>query len=266
MSDDADDEPCEECEAGAPAWLATFADLMSLLMCFFVLLLSFSEIDLQKYKQVAGSMKFAFGVQREIEADRIPMAESVVMKDFRPGRPEPTVLETIRQQTRDDTQTTPRDPVLPIDELRELVAAVRERLAEEIAADALELGIKEDGIMIRVRERDAFPSGSAALQSGFVPVLDKLVGVLNDLSGRIVVSGHTDDVPIATRAFPSNWVLSSARAAAVVHHLASAGLDDPARIELRAYADTRPIVENDSIENRARNRRVEIDVTLGDAY
>ena len=267
MSDDADDEPCEECEAGAPAWLATFADLMSLLMCFFVLLLSFSEIDLQKYKQVAGSMKFAFGVQREIEADRIPMAESVVMKDFRPGRPEPTVLETVRQQTRDENRTVPRDPpILPVDELRELVAAVEERLAEEIAADALELGIKEDGIMIRVRERDAFPSGSAALQAGFVPVLDKLVDVLNDLSGRIVVSGHTDDVPIATRAFPSNWVLSSARAAAVVHHLASAGLVEPSRIELRAYADTRPIAENDSVENRARNRRVEIDVSLGESY
>ena len=266
MSDDADDEPCEECEAGAPAWLATFADLMSLLMCFFVLLLSFSEIDLQKYKQVAGSMQMAFGVQREIEADRIPMAESVVMKDFRPGRPEPTVIDTVRQQTQDDSRTVPREPVVPVDELRALVAVVEETLAEEIAGDALELGIKEDGIMIRVREQDAFPSGSATLQPGFVPVLDKLVGVLNGLSGRVTVSGHTDDVPIRTRAFPSNWVLSSARAAAVVHHLAYAGLDDPSRIELRAYAETRPIVANDSRANRTRNRRVEIDVSLAESY
>ena len=262
MSEDAD-APEEQAEEGAPAWMATFADLMSLLMCFFVLLLSFSEIDLQKYKQVAGSMKFAFGVQRDVEADRIPAAESVVMREFRPGKPEPTILESVRQKTRDDTRLIPRDP-LEVKETRdELVERLRRLLAEEIDDESLELVVRENGVMLRVRERDAFPSGSAALQPRFLPVLDKLVSVLDELDGTIVVSGHTDDVPIDTRAFPSNWVLSSARAASVVHHLAKADLADPSRIEIRAYADTRPIAPNDSRENRARNRRVEIDVDIG---
>jgi len=261
---DAEEHECPACEEGAPAWLATFADLMSLLMCFFVLLLSFSELDLEKYKQVAGSMKFAFGVQKEIEADEIPKAESIVKQEFSPGKPEPTVLQTIRQQTRMESKPVPRSPEELDQALSDLVAEIRASLSDELANEELELDINPDGVTLRVRERDAFPSGSAALQAGFKPVLDKLVGVLNDLEGSIIVSGHTDNVPITTRVFPSNWVLSSARAASVVHHLATADLDDPSRIEIRAYADTRPLTANDTPENRARNRRVEINVALGD--
>lgn len=263
-----DEVPEEEVSEGAPAWLATFADLMSLLMCFFVLLLSFSEIDIQKYKQVAGSMKFAFGVQREIKADEIPKAESIVMREFNPGRPEPTVIKTIRQQTQEEMRRTPRSPEesnAASEALERLLARVREQLAAEIDDEALELFVGEGGVMIRVRERDAFPSGSASLQAGFKPVLDKLVTVLNGLQGEVVVAGHTDDVPIDTASYPSNWVLSSARAASVVHYLANAALDDPSRIEIRAYADTRPIVSNDTAANRARNRRVEINVNVDGA-
>ena len=94
-------EECK-CEPGAPAWMGTFADLMSLLMCFFVLLLSFSEIDLQKYKQVAGSMAFAFGVQREIKAEEIPKGTSIVAQEFSPGKPQPTPVNEVRQKTTEE--------------------------------------------------------------------------------------------------------------------------------------------------------------------
>ena len=103
MSDEA---PPQEEDAGAPAWVMTFADLMSLLMCFFVLLLSFSEMDLQKYKQVAGSMKNAFGVQREIKTMEMPKGTSVIAQEFSPGRPSPTPLNVIRQNSIDDTKQT----------------------------------------------------------------------------------------------------------------------------------------------------------------
>ena len=265
VAEPADDLPLPEEEGPSQGWLATFADLMALLMCFFVLLLSFSEIDVQKYKQVAGSMKNAFGIQREIKAKEIPKAESIVMQEFSPGKPDPTIFQVVRQQTTDEMKRVPRDPdesTSAEEALAALAQQIREKLADELDDEALELLVGEGGIMIRVRERDAFPSGSARLQAGFVPVLDKLVDVLNDMEGNIVVSGHTDNLPIETFAYPSNWVLSSARAASVVHHLANARLDDPSRIEIRAYADTRPIVPNDSRENRARNRRVEIDINV----
>ncbi|WP_440876635.1 flagellar motor protein MotB [Thalassotalea sp. PLHSN55] len=89
---------------GLPPWMGTFADLMSLLMCFFVLLLSFSEMDVLKFKQIAGSMKFAFGVQNKIEVKDIPKGTSIIAQEFRPGKPEPTPIEVIQQQTIEMTQ------------------------------------------------------------------------------------------------------------------------------------------------------------------
>ena len=97
-------EKCKCPPPGLPAWMGTFADLMSLLMCFFVLLLSFSEMDVLKFKQIAGSMKFAFGVQNKIEVKDIPKGTSIIAQEFRPGKPEPTPIEVIQQQTMEMTQ------------------------------------------------------------------------------------------------------------------------------------------------------------------
>ena len=99
MSDEA---PAKKAEKGAPAWVMTFADLMSLLMCFFVLLLSFSEMDVSKYKEMAGSMKNAFGVQRDIKVKEPPKGINVIAREFSPGRPEPTTMNVIRQMTTND--------------------------------------------------------------------------------------------------------------------------------------------------------------------
>lgn len=257
-----DEDQCPECEEGQPEWLATFADLMSLLMCFFVLLLSFSEMDLQKYKQVAGSMKFAFGIQRKVEADTIPRGTSVIKQEFSPGKPEPTVMPIINQQTNDDSQPEIRFDMPIPEQIQELQEILEETLAREIDEDILEVLISEEGVMIRVREADAFPSGSAALQPRIIPVLEKVQATLNDTRGRIIVSGHTDNVPINTTIYPSNWVLSAARAASVVHYLAETAFTDPGRIELRAYADTQPVAENNTSENRAKNRRIEINLRV----
>jgi chemotaxis protein MotB len=99
------EEECPECPAGIPAWVMTFADLMSLLMCFFVLLLSFSEMDALKYKQLAGSMSEAFGVQNDIKVKDIPKGTSIIAQEFSPGRPQPTPLNEVRQSTTDITQS-----------------------------------------------------------------------------------------------------------------------------------------------------------------
>ena len=100
----ADEAECKCPPPGLPAWMGTFADLMSLLMCFFVLLLSFSEMDVLKFKQIAGSMKFAFGVQNKIEVKDIPKGTSIIAQEFRPGKPEPTPIELIQQQTMEMTE------------------------------------------------------------------------------------------------------------------------------------------------------------------
>ncbi len=122
-------DKCPPCEEGLPAYLGTFADLMSLLMCFFVLLLSFSQMDIEKYKQVAGSMKLAFGVQREIKAEDVPKGTSIVAQEFSPGKPEPTVIKEGRQKTVAPAQLSlcPEHALLPLSRLRTLSPSAKER-------------------------------------------------------------------------------------------------------------------------------------------
>ncbi|MEL0068982.1 MAG: flagellar motor protein MotB, partial [Gammaproteobacteria bacterium] len=104
MSDDLEEKKCPP--EGLPAYFSTFADLMALLMCFFVLLLAFSELDVRKYKQVAGSMKDAFGVQNQVDAKDIPKGTSVIAREFSPGRPSPTLINVVQQQTIDTDRQT----------------------------------------------------------------------------------------------------------------------------------------------------------------
>ena len=93
--------PKEDDSFTCPAWMGTFADMMSLMLCFFVLLLSFAEMDRKKYKQIAGSMAKAFGVQREVQAKLIPMRTSIFAQEFSPGKPDPTLFPAMRQHTQD---------------------------------------------------------------------------------------------------------------------------------------------------------------------
>ncbi len=281
MSKDCDCPPCDE---GLPPWLATFADLMALLMCFFVLLLSFAEMDVLKFKQVAGAMKLAFGVQRIVKATEIPKGTSAIAKQYSPGTPtEVTPLEIMREQTTDDTKTnldytdstsrndgglseTEIDAIAQENaqrEAQEELEELQDELAVAIGDGLLEIEAFNDRVLIRIRERGSFGSGQAELKQGFLPILKLIAGVLNQRDGLFIIAGHTDDIPIETKRFRSNWDLSAARAASVVHFFIKEGDIDPERMEIRAMADNEPIVPNDSWENRATNRRIEISVQHG---
>ena len=273
MSDSVATEEAEP--AGLPGWVMTFADLMTLLMCFFVLMLSFSEMDVARFKQLAGSMQQAFGVQAEVEVKTIPKGTSMIAREFSPGRPEPTVLNTVRQFTVNSSMNsldvgskTQRDEA----RLRQLdEREARERLAEE-QAEKLRQALRqeiEDGtllirreateVIVQIMERDSFASGSAQLESDFLPTLQRIGTLLDPMIGAITVSGHTDNVPISTSQYRSNWDLSAARAATVVHQILASGIDAE-RIMVSGHADTQPRAPNDSPANRALNRR--IDITL----
>ncbi len=288
MSDEEECD-CPECPKGLPKYLATFADLMSLLMCFFVLLLAFSEMDVQKYKQVAGSMKEAFGVQDKIKMKEIPKGTSIIAQEFSPGRPQPTPLNEVRQSTtetmnntlevlcapgrseeREDAQSQSQASDHSAEILERLVAMTQAdavemaaTMKEDIQSGAVELETRNRRIVIRVKEQGSFPSGSATLRSDFVPIMDKIRDAIKEVEGIYSVEGHTDDLPISTSRFRSNWELSSARAVSVAHELMKSGDMDPAKFTVKGFADTKPMVPNDSAENRARNRRVEIVIEQG---
>ncbi len=308
-----EEQKCK-CPAGIPAWVLTFADLMSLLMCFFVLLLSFSEMDVQKFKQIAGSVKAAFGVQRDIKAVEIPKGVNIVAKEFSPAPPQPTVINEVRQKTMDDTmqelklieklerlqaeENELKDKMENMSEaeadseglkkrLQEVMAekaeveaqlnALRQRLddvqaeaikekadqlkaalKEEIQADMIDVEAHDKSITIRIRDKGSFAPGSARLTDDFIEILEIIAEELSHTPGNITVAGHTDDVPINTAQFRSNWELSSARAAAVTHELLMDDRLSPKRFSIQAFADVKPLAPNDSSENRAMNRRVEI--------
>jgi chemotaxis protein MotB len=291
---------CRKCPPeGLPAWMATFADLMSLLMCFFVLLLSFSEMDVLKFKQIAGSMKFAFGVQNKIEVKDIPKGTSVIAMEFRPGRPEPTPIDTIQQQTTDmtqemlefqagnedsaggsqkqrgeerggaaqqtasDQQSSDSSQSASQEEVAERTKKVAQQLEKEIVDGAIEMESLGQQITIRIRENGSFSAASAFLQPQFIPVLRKIGELLADMPGDIEISGHSDNQQISNEMYRSNWDLSSQRAVAVAEELRKADGFDESRMSVVGKADTDPLTDGDEVEDRSRNRRVEISINQG---
>jgi chemotaxis protein MotB len=291
---------CRKCPPeGLPAWMGTFADLMSLLMCFFVLLLSFSEMDVLKFKQIAGSMKFAFGVQNKIEVKDIPKGTSVIAMEFRPGRPEPTPIETIQQQTIDmtqemlefqagnedsaggrqkqpgeqrggaaqqtatDQQSKSTSKSASQEEVAELTRKVAQQLEKQIVDGAIEMESLGQQFTIRIRENGSFSAGSAFLQPQFVPILRKIGALLADIPGQIEVTGHSDSQQISNELYRSNWDLSSQRAVAVAEALIMADGFDESRMSVVGKADTAPLDKDDEMKSRSRNRRVEISINQG---
>lgn len=283
---DDDEEELPHSHKAGEGWVVTFADMMSLLMSFFVLMLSFSEQDAAKFKEVGGSMEQAFGVQRDIVAYQMPKGTSIVAREFSPGKPKPTALKNeVRQSTIDDiSQTLEFDEKDRADDRRNdemngpqkgqgvgnatlkvanaaaLAQKISKQLSNEITQGRVQVGTKNQRVIIRILDQGSFASGDDSLRPVYEPVLDKVAEVLENVPGEINISGHTDDKPISNKRFRSNWELSSARAITVAHKLYQRGIDKD-RMVVSGMADTQPLNPNDTDEHRSRNRRVEIVIT-----
>ncbi len=249
-----------------PPWMVTYADLMTLLLCFFVLMLSFAEIDAIRFKRLAGELAKAFGVQRDVPVESIPMGTSPVMQEFSPGRVQPIPFDEIRQKT------SLEKPTLASGEIDSRVAERLSELEGRIEATIREadapgnVAVERDGldIIIRIDEKGSFPSGSAEISNSFKTLLEALSSELAEMPGYIAVDGHTDNVPISSQRFQSNWNLSAMRAAAVTNVLLDNKDLEPWRMIVLGHAETRPLVPNDSPEQRAQNRRVELSLRAGE--
>ncbi len=231
----ADEEnKCPECPPGAPVWMCTFADLMSLLMCFFVLLLSFAVMDQQKYKMVAGAMKDAFGVQREKPVESEQKGNEMISSNF---------------------QTVPLKIQMDLAKYFE----------EEVSGGEVDTEFDPYGLVLRIKGSAAFDSGQATLRKEFLPLLDKIGRLAQRAELMLEVSGHTDNVPLSKdqSAFTSNWSLSSARAVAAVEYLIEKFQLPPSRLAAIGYAYGQPLDTNTTEAGRARNRRVEFKIKPG---
>lgn len=241
--------------------MVTFADLMSLMLTFFVLLLSMSTTDAAKYKQALMSIREAFGKPMH---GYLTGAKSVVGDKSIIEIPTPEIMPP-PEKVKKPPQIEPTPPSQEvIDATEHLYQILKGEMQKEIDAEAIEVNKFQDRILIRFQETISFDVASAQLRDNFLPILDRVSQTLKGLDGSILVVGHTDDVPITTARFRSNWDLSSARAASVVQRMIKVADLPPNHIIASGRAESVPLVPNDTIENRAKNRRVEIVVTLGD--
>lgn len=258
--------------AGAPAWMVTFADMMSLLMALFVLMLSFSSMDVERYKLMAGNMREAFGinalrrlagvvevdgsVHRDELRDSNPTAVAIVRV------PPPAVQSAPEEPTTVETPlaATPTVETKPVSDDRPVLERLAEALAEATQDPSVSVDQRDGRIVVSFPNSIAFPQGSDGLKGSVFPVLDQIIPVLRETDGQINIIGHTDSTPIATDRFRSNWDLSSARAVSVVHYLLDKSGIPAERLVAIGHADSRPLRPNDTPANRALNRRVEISV------
>jgi chemotaxis protein MotB len=229
-------------------------------------------------------MAQAFGVQNRLNVDDIPKGTSIIAQEFSPGIPEPTPINEIYQSTREITENTldfeemeqfdveqgteglTQGIQLPIvQRLEELVAetaADAESLSEELRIQIVrgEVEVETEGrrIVVRIKERGSFQPGSAEMAADYYPVLRSVREVIARREGTVEVEGHTDDTSMRSSRFRSNWDLSAARAVTVAQELFIDNVLDQRRFAVAGFAHVRPLVPNDSAQNRDRNRRVEI--------
>ena len=212
-----------------PNWIVTFADLMALLLAFFVMLFSFSSMDTEKYKEVSEAMEEAFTVELSKQAQSL-----LDIKEHQPAPPRDSIIRLMFTKYAEDN------------------------LQQEIKQGLVEINAENGRTVIRFPEKVTFPSGSAILNQQSIPLIRKVGKILSESKGIVMVSGHSDDQPIHTDKYNSNWELSSSRAASVVRTLLDTQLLAPDKFIIQGYAETKPIKPNDTPQNRAINRRVEI--------
>ncbi len=247
---------------GAPRWMTTFADLSTLLLTFFVLLLSMAQTDIQEFKAVLGSIKDAFGVQTEaagmyqpIVPEKAAPAVNSVREDLRNA----DYVNSLRGEPAAASEGTKQE-VLREEAQRRAEEAIRAAIERTGAGDQMEVISGKRGIRIRVKGALLFEGGEAELTARAQPFLDDLVLVLDKFPYHLLVEGHTDSQPISTPRFPSNWELSGARASAVLRYLLYCGIP-ASRLASVGLADNYPLASNDTPDGRMANRRVEFVLT-----
>ena len=223
-SEEVDDE-------GAGEWLVTYADMVTLLLTFFVLLVALANFDTAKYDAVVESIQNTFG---KLDSPRGDL-----------GR-----LELTRTMPRSLDQLTGIEQEPLLEDLLQIIK--RKNIQDDVRVTS-----QGNLVILEVKGQTMFDSGQATLRSEALPLLDQIVGIVRSYPDYVLhVKGHTDPRPISSPKFETNWELSALRATAVLRYLIAKGIA-PKRMTATGYADTEPLVPNSSEENMARNRRVE---------
>ena len=232
-------KPHEE-EAGE-AWLLPYSDLMTLLLALFIALFAMSQTDASKMQALAQAFTAAFNMGGP---------------SFFSGMGPSTAINSATTQGQDNANSA---YMQENENLREAQEKIEQYIKENNLQDQVSTELSEEGLMIRLKERALFASGSASLEGQADQIVPVIASLLASLPERVTISGHTDNVPISTAQFPSNWELSSARAVSLMRGLMGVQPSlNPARFSALGYSEYRPIADNNTEEGRAQNRRVEV--------
>ncbi|MBN1114807.1 MAG: OmpA family protein [Oligoflexia bacterium] len=249
----------EEQKAGAPAWMVTFSDMTTLLLTFFVLLLSFANTDLIKYKEALGSLKDAFGVQTLEIGNFQAQSPSPISLEAPTPKPFAIIEHEVSGGRRADTQEDVREGEAVEEgldkETKEMLEDIRKLIMDEGLLDEVGVDVEQGKIHIRARANVLFDSGSVKIKRESYSLLKKIAFLMKKTRYNLTIEGHTDSDSVSG-SFPSNWELSSVRATTVLRFINLAGVD---KVRLRpiGYGDSRPLVPNTSARNKVLNRRVE---------
>ena len=225
--------------AGRDRWLVSYADFITLLFAFFVVMYALSSVNEGKYRLLSQSINQAFGNEAPALADGTPLVAA------------PT-LQHLNQAARSRAEATAKRRER---RMHDLAVALQAALAPLDAKGPLRVSQTTKGIVVEIGASALFQPAEAKLEEEAVQVLSAAVRVLKQSDNALRIEGHTDSVPIATPVYPSNWELSAARASAVAKLFVANGLE-ASRIGVTGYADNRPVDSNATAEGRARNRRV----------
>jgi chemotaxis protein MotB len=233
-------------------WLVSYADFITLLFAFFVVMYAISTLNEGKYRVLSDALVTAFRHDRVVTPQTngaAPMNRSSATPPLLP-RPGPRVADPLRREQER--------------RLLDLASRIKDALAPLMKTGQVRLTQLPRGIAVEINASVLFAPAQATLQPESIAALQAVAEVLAKASDPVQVEGHTDNVPIASAVFPSNWELASARASAVVRLFVQSGMD-PARLAAIGYADNRPVERNDTAEGRARNRRVTLMIVAAPA-
>ena len=229
----------EESRSVAP-WVITFADMVTLLMVFFILLFAIGTVEQEKWRQIKESLREALG------------ADSVEELGTRQG------LDVVKTQVDEQTVHAVDEVGAMVNrEIEDIISEVEEFVFKNKLSGEVRVSSEERGAVITISDLVLFPAGSADMTLKGRTTLRQVFDVLKQFNYNVKVEGHTDNTPIHTLRFPSNWELSASRAAEVAHMLIDDGFP-PERLSVEGFAEFRPKVPNTSAENRAINRRIEV--------
>lgn len=262
----------EEVKPGAPAWQATFADLMNLLLCFFVLLFSMSTVDAQKFEMIAASFSETFSI---FTAGASAIGEGVLISN---GVSQLNELDKYINSTGKAAESSSdiKDSMDEVDEImeaeqkleqakleasEELAEKINEALLEQSIGEQVDVSFTSEYVQLTLKGSILFDSGKAELKEEVLPTISKLSMIIERYAeSTIEIEGHTDNVPIHTSKYESNDVLSSYRALAMFRYLTEHTSLDPALLKHSGRGEYIPVADNATPEGRAKNRRIEIKI------